>query len=83
MKTYYIGLEDAGRRPYGYKQQPGLLIVHAVTDRDHLPPYLWVYIGKRKTTKVGLSQHIGENVSGFFRMIERRYGQKFNAVQVW
>ena len=56
MKQYYIGFEDAGKRPYGYPQEPGLLIIHAVKNVDYLPPYLWKYFGLRQTTKKRLKE---------------------------
>ena len=55
-KTYHIGLEDAGKRPYGYNQRPGLLIIHAVRNID-----LWQYHGERETTKAGLKARVAQN----------------------
>jgi len=82
MKAYHIGLEDAGKRPYGYTQKPGLLIVHAEKSIDNLPPYLWEYLGIRETTKKALKERIMGNISGFLAMIKENTGKQFTAVKV-
>lgn len=82
MRTYHIGFEDAGKRPYGYNQKPGLLIVHAVKNINSLPPYLWQYHGQRETTKKALRARITGNIGGFLDMVEQTTGKRFTAVKI-
>ena len=82
MKTRFVAFEDAGCRPYGYPQRPGLLIVHVSTSRDNCPAYVWNWIGERETTKTGLKHRIQADIPGFLAMVERVYGRKFTAVRV-
>ena len=82
MKTWFIALEDAGRRPYGYKQNPGLLVVHAVKDKGFLPPYIWIYEGERQTSKTALKRRIMADIGGFMAWVNAHYDRKFTAVEV-
>ncbi len=82
MKSYHIGYEDAGKRPFGYSQKPGLLIIHACKEIDSLPPYLWRYLGVRETTKKTLRERIMVNIQGFLDHIERTEGVKFTAIEI-
>lgn len=82
MKQYHIGYEDAGKRPFGYQQKPGLLIIHAVKNIDYLPPYLWKYIGIRETTKKGLKERLQADFPKILKQINTENNTNFTAITI-
>lgn len=80
-RTYYIGLIDGGKMPYGYRQRPGLLIIQASAELDALSPDLWQYEGQRVTTKKALKA-LARNPSEFLAAINAVYSREFSQVSV-
>ena len=81
-KPYHIGFVDAGKMPYGYKQRPGHLEIHAVTNKDLLPTDLWRYEGERQTTKKALRERLRLDTPGFLAELHKQTGKKFTSVVV-
>lgn len=77
MRTYYIGLIDNNKLPFGRKRT-NTVTLQAVSNKDCLSPDLWQYFGERETTKKDLKS----KRTDLLREINKSYGTNFEKINI-
>ena len=80
--TRFIGLEDAGRRPFGYRQRPGVLVVHVVTVREDLPKHAFQFLGQFNITRAEIVAQVHSRPEAVLSYVSQHFGREFSAVVV-
>ena len=78
----FIGLEDAGRRPHGYRQRPGVLVVHVVSVREDLPKHTFQFLGRFNITRAEVAAQVESRPAAVLSYVSRHFGREFSAVVV-